>query len=197
MLLHLVEGSRSRRPLQGLSTIIFIRFVCFQGVNIGLMNLTSNPLRSVADAAFAGARGIHSLLLGNCTLGSAPMAIGHLVNLTWLDLHNNSISRPTKEVFQPLLKLQHLDMSFNRRLELPSPFVSFNNLTKLLSLNLSSCGLSSLPTQVRGSEHDSDSNSFIKDPPTRGGFLFLYGFVRRRRRRLHACTPPLIHTMSP
>ncbi|MCG9132486.1 leucine-rich repeat protein, partial [Candidatus Poribacteria bacterium] len=77
---------------------------------------------------------------------ASDVKVGHLVNVTSLDLSHEEISSLTADDFDGLTYLTSLDLGYNSLSSLPSGL--FDGLTALTSLNIQNNSLTSLPDDI-------------------------------------------------
>ena len=116
----------------------------FTSLSIRSIDLSDNPLRSISDKAFELIAGLKELLLRNCSLRTAPIALRYSPRLTHLDLSHNKIHRLVPWSVSNLYHLQELDISGNS-VQFPWPFYAFENMKKMRKLRVAKNGLINLP----------------------------------------------------
>ena len=119
----------------------------FGGLDVRFIDLSNNSIVSVSDNGFMGAEGVEELSIDNCKLMSSPLSLQFLTNLRKLSMRNCNIKQLAKTSFQPLAKLQELDLSFNP-VKFSPPFDIFDTLKKLKVLKVEEGDLSSLQLEI-------------------------------------------------
>ena len=119
----------------------------FKGLEVRILELSNNSIVSVSDIGFMDVKGVEELYMDNCKLSSTPISLHYLRDLRKLSMRYCDIKQLTKAAFDEFTKLEVLDLTGNP-LHLSPPFDAFEALGRLRVLKLSSCELSSLPSDV-------------------------------------------------